>query len=111
MIDEPANQAANLKSLGATANWLKRLIQIYVYFERSLTSIPSSSLSRWETVGVRVKKSKIMAAQGITSAPAFRKAGLFLAIISDGGSVPENEIERNPLAVSTNHLLIPARQA
>jgi hypothetical protein len=36
-----------------------------IYFERSLTSIPFNSLSRWERVGVRVKKSKIVTAQGI----------------------------------------------
>ncbi len=29
----------------------------------------------------------------VTSAPVFRKAGLFPAMISDGGSVPENGIE------------------
>ena len=36
-----------------------------IYFERPLISIPANSLSRWGRVGVRVKKSKIVTAQGI----------------------------------------------
>jgi hypothetical protein len=36
-----------------------------VYFERSLISILSNALSRWEGVGVRVKKSKIVTAPSI----------------------------------------------